>query len=141
MRQYTGVISTTRVDAHGDILQKVELERIGARMAGKYTLIGYRHDPRHPPIGRVISTRLIKQEDGEYELEGTFEIWDKNDNSNSILGDGRKIKLDSHDYSKPTISYNPLFLNQNDQQILFEIAKLGFQLKDDRIEKAYDRSL
>jgi len=138
MRQAVGVISTTRVDAHGDILQKDELERMGARMAGKYTLIGYGHDPRHPPIGRVISTRLIRQEDGEYELVGTFEIWDKNDNSNNILGDGRRIELDSHDYSKPTISYNPLFLNQNDPQILSEIAKLGFQLKDDRIEKAYE---
>jgi hypothetical protein len=74
MRQYTGVISTTCVDAHGDIIQKDELEHMAARMAGKYTLIGYKHDPRHPPLGRIISTRLIKQEDGEYILEGTFEV-------------------------------------------------------------------
>lgn len=141
MRQYTKVISTTRVDAHGDILQRDDLERMAARMAREYTLVGYGHDIRHPPIGRIVSTRLIKQEDGEYVLEGTFEIWDKNDDISSSIGDGRKIKLDIPDYNKPTILYNPLSLNQNDLQILSGIAKLGFQLKDDRIEKAYDPAI
>ena len=79
MRRYTGVISTTRVDAHGDFIQKDELERIAAQMARKYTLMNYGHDPRYPPLGRIVSTRLVKQEDGEYALEGTFEIWERND--------------------------------------------------------------
>lgn len=133
-----GEISSTREDLHGDVVQLDELKQMAARLEGRCILLGYRHDLRHPPIGRMVSTRLMEQEGGEHILQGTFEIWDEVDKISAPPENGRKIDVELHDYCEPTIQYNPLSLNQEDQDILIGITKLGFQLKDDRIEKALD---
>lgn len=136
MKQYEKVIHSTRIDAHDDVISKEELENMAAGMAGKCILISYQHDPRHPPIGRIAATRLIQSEDGEYDLLGTLEIWESDDNMGRFDRSDLRIQKDIDDY-KPTLLYDRSFLNPEDKQLISEITAMGFE-SDQIIKKALE---
>ena len=137
MKQYNKVIHSTRIDAHDDVISKEELENMAIRMANRCILVSYQHDPRHPPLGRLVSTRIIESEDGESELVGTLEIWDNNDNLSSLGRSDLKIENNGKDYNKPTVLYDHSFLNPEDQQLISEITGMGFE-SDQVIKKALE---
>jgi hypothetical protein len=137
MKRYNKVIHSTRIDAHDDVISKEELENMAIRMAGRCILVSYQHDPRHPPLGRLVSTRIIESEDGEYELVGTLEIWEKNNNLSSLGRYDLKIENNRNDYERLTVLYDHSFLNPEDQQLISEITGMGFE-SDQVIKKALD---
>jgi hypothetical protein len=137
MKLYNKVIHSTRIDAHGDVISKEELENMAKWMANRCILVSYQHDPRHPPLGRLVSTRIIESEDGESELVGTLEIWERYDDLSSLGRCGLKIGNNGNSYGKLTVLYDHSFLNPEDQQLILEITGMGFE-SDQVIKKAFE---
>lgn len=95
MKRYTRVLSSTTVDAHGD-QATVEALRDAAQTAnGFYIPLNLQHDPRVPPVGRVVASSVRRAAQGHYEMIGEMELWDGTDTPESISGDGRSLKVPS----------------------------------------------
>lgn len=69
-------LATTHIDRHGERFSIGALETMVEQSNKQIIPLGYEHDPRVPPLGRVIKTELIELEDGEFAVEGIAEIFD-----------------------------------------------------------------
>jgi len=74
------------------------------------------HDPRNPPLGRTKSTRIKKLEDGEYAIEGIFEMFESWEEIQLDLNNPREIRILEHNYNYLDITYEKVRSNQNISQ-------------------------
>lgn len=69
-------LATTHLDRHGERYTISALEIMVKQSNSQIIPFSYEHDPRIPPLGRVIMTELVELEDGEFAVEGIAEIFD-----------------------------------------------------------------
>lgn len=113
---------TTHVDKHNEMISVGALEDFVRFINTQYTPMGVEHDPRIPPVGRVISASIIELEDGEYAVDGIAEIFE-NVEEIEYKDDGREIPI----YKiGDTIEISPdrSYLYPEDEELLKEISLL-----------------
>lgn len=72
------IMATTHVDRHFHRFSKQSLEGMLKDISGACRpIINVEHDTTLPPIGKVLSGRVLLREDGEYELVAVQEIFEK----------------------------------------------------------------
>ncbi len=76
------------------------------------------HDPRKPPLGRLIEAKVVPLPDGEYGLEGISEIFEDGDLPESLIGDGRKIVTRVREIRTISVEYDKSHLNEDGQILL-----------------------
>jgi len=67
------IFATTHVDSHGDQLTKEALEDMVTQSRSKHIRVTPEHDPRTPPIGRVVHSKHVELDDGDHGAESTLE--------------------------------------------------------------------
>ena len=95
--------------------------------------MGVEHDPRIPPVGRLISAHIEELEDGEFAADGVAETFEKAEEI-AFKNDGREIPLRYFKDECLHIDYDRSYDNHEDKQILKEIESLisveiGHQVK------------
>lgn len=77
MRTQT-IVATTHIDAHNERVTREALEKAAESVnSGKKPLLLLDHDITIPPHGKMLSARVEKREDGEYQLVSEEEIFEK----------------------------------------------------------------
>jgi len=71
-----GIIATTHVDLQREKLALSALEGLVAQTNDRWIPLGMHHDPRIPPIGRVLRAELKQLDDGEWGVETESEIFE-----------------------------------------------------------------
>lgn len=73
-----GIGATTHLDRHNCKIDKEALEDLVKSVNGEYAIrIGIEHDSLIMPIGKILSGKLIKLEDGEYAVELEQEMFEE----------------------------------------------------------------
>lgn len=123
----TGFAVTTHIDSHGLRITKNALRKASRNYkTSTYAQSeGLEHDMSLPPLGKVVSQRVRKLDDGEYGLEikispyveyGRLKILGHDCIEYKCFADSRPLMLSKRIYvSKTSISYDPAnFSNQED---------------------------
>ena len=97
-------VASTHVDLHGDQLTLSALEGMVDQIRRGYIPVGVEHDPRYPPLGRLVDARLRDLADGETAIEVEQELWDPEDTAETTRGDGREIPLETG--AEPAIRFD-----------------------------------
>ncbi|HEY9152739.1 MAG TPA: hypothetical protein VIN60_07630 [Anaerolineales bacterium] len=88
---------TTHIDKHNERFAPSALDDFVRSINQQYMPMGVEHDPRIPPIGRILSAHIEELEDGEYAVDGIAEMFES-DKDIEFLDDGREIPV--HDLGK-----------------------------------------
>lgn len=111
---------TTHVDAHDERFALSALED-GRRSTREYYVpVWFEHDPRLPPIGRIIDAEIVEMDDGEYALEATYELFD----SDGPVPYKRDRRMQTKDLSKGEffLSFDQNMTTEQDQGSIKTIA-------------------
>jgi hypothetical protein len=79
MRIIRTVMATTHVDRHNERLPLEALQSLKEHVDGAYLPFIFNHDPRCPPMGRVVRSEVTSLADGEHALEGEVEVFESGD--------------------------------------------------------------
>lgn len=79
MKRVESVIATTHLDRQGDKLTRDALESLVGSISKSLIPINIEHDPRIPPIGRIVSGFVREREDNEYEAVAVMELFGEDD--------------------------------------------------------------
>ncbi len=93
MRRYEAVLSSTQVDAQNERVAKDALEDFARHINESYVRMGFEHDPRIPPGGRIAKAWVERAKNEEWLLKAEIEVWDQVDTLESLAGDGRSLAL------------------------------------------------
>ena len=124
MEYYKAILSTTHVDQHNEKMTLSALESLVEQSNDNIIPLTVEHDPRKPPIGRIKSTQIKQLEDGEYGLEGTFEIYENDDDFTLPLDDKREMRIKEHNSNSLSIVYDRSYQNPDDQTLIYELNTL-----------------
>jgi hypothetical protein len=114
---------TSHVDRHNEQLHLSLLEDLVTLVNRQYTPMGIEHDPRIPPVGRVLSAHIEELEDGEFAVDGIAEIFEEGQEP-EFRDDGREIPLKAFDDDRLYICPDRSYRNSDDQQLLEGITSL-----------------
>jgi hypothetical protein len=115
-------MTTTHVDRHNERISVDALNNFVESINQQYTPVGVEHDPRIPPIGRVISAQIEKLPDGEFAVDGIVEIFDA-EQEIEFKNDGREIPVEITGEAI-TISPDRSYLEPGDKESLLEVKEL-----------------
>src|SRR5207245_5749517 len=79
MRRATGVVATSAVDADDDQLSERSLQALVDQVNDGWMPVVLEHDPRNPPVGRVVAAKLVRRQDESFAVEGEFELFENGD--------------------------------------------------------------
>ncbi len=125
MRILEGTMATTHVDMDGERLAVEGLQSLAASVNGNYLPFTDEHDIRNAPIGRVASATIVRLDDGEFALNGTFEVFEQGDTIFSLAGDGRKIRIESSDISTFNVEYDRSYESIDGRELLALLVELS----------------
>ena len=124
-------MSTTHVDRHGEQMSVEVLHSMAKQINKDIIPLGVEHDPRIPPLGRIIQGEVIKLEDGHFALEGTCELFD-----GAELEDIGKREIKTRSFKSLEIIADRNYRNKDDIVLLSEIKNLlnskspiGYEIK------------
>lgn len=138
MKHLKGILATSHVDLHDEIMPLQTLETMAKQINTHYIPMGIEHDPRIPPQGRLITAQVVKLEDGEYGVEGLGEIFEPGD-SYELKDAGREIPIHKNrSKNKIEIGFDRNYRSQEDQEIIKEISKLFGSEPQEELKKALD---
>ena len=121
LRTQRQIIATTLRDLHGEQMTRAALDEIVREVRTHYIPLGYEHDPRFPPLGRIIGAQVIELADGEQAAEAILEFWDSDPTQLAIESDDREFPR-AADASSPGVRFDRSFL---DDEAAAAIAALG----------------
>jgi len=114
-------LQTTHVDKHGEVFPLDVLQTM-MKLANEAIIpMGVEHDPRIPPLGRMLHTAVEKLEDGEYALIGTAELFDGDITNLSDTGDRVMVVRDVEGNSLE-LTYDRNFRGEEDQETMRQLA-------------------
>jgi hypothetical protein len=80
------IILTTHIDRHYERHALSALEGLAGQVNTHYIPNGIEHDPRFPPVGRLLSAEIIELADGEKGVRAVIELFDES----TVEGDPRR---------------------------------------------------
>jgi len=138
MKKFTGIISSTHTDLHGDKMTLDMLNSFSSQVREHYLPINVNHDPRLPPVGRLTSVEVIQLPDGEYAAQGTEEIFEPTDDLESLTGDGREIPIEKEETQSFLAYYDRIFSDDSGQELVKELEEITDQQPRYTLKKAVD---
>jgi hypothetical protein len=123
LKKHQKIMTNSHVDLHGERMHPEALKSLARQSREQYMSITINHDIRYPPIGRVVSSKVIKLQDGEYALQGTLELFEESDSLESLIGDGRKIPIRDQDIQTIAVECNRTFMDKEGQELLRDTNK------------------
>jgi len=137
MKHFKGIIATSHVDRHNEVMPVETLEAMVEQVNKQYIPMGIEHDPRIPPLGRLVSARVLQLEDGEYGVEGIGEIFEPGDII-ELQNDGREIILHGKVKENLYLRYDRNYRDREDQVIINELSNLFGSEPKEEIKKSLD---
>lgn len=132
-------VSTTHVDRHNERFTRGALEGAAEQASTDYITVLWNHDIRYPPLGRQIAAEVVPLDDGEFALEATAELWERGDIAESLRGDGRSIRLHTHeDYEKFAVRYDRTFRDPRGWSLVQELADMSGTKPQEESKKALE---
>lgn len=116
------VIATTQVDAHDERFAPGALVAAAEDVNAKCLPMWVQHDPRIPPIGRVVRAEVRQVGDGEFELIGEVEIWEPGDEVE--FWPTRTMPVKKPDHEQIYLGFDRGFKDNESQSFVGEIAQL-----------------
>jgi hypothetical protein len=113
---------TTHVDKHNESITPDALQDLVRLINQQYTPMGVEHDPRIPPVGRVLSAHIKEIEEGEFAVDGIAEIFEQGQEI-EFKDDGREIPITEFG-GRLSISPDRSYRKPEDQQLLEELRIL-----------------
>jgi hypothetical protein len=113
---------TTHVDKHNERVAADALDDFVSLLNQQYVPIGVEHDPRIPPVGRLISAQIEELPDGEFAVDGIAEIYEQGQDA-EFKDDGREIPMELTGESIK-VSPDRSYLQPNDKELLLELQEL-----------------
>lgn len=140
MKRIQMIMATSHVDRHGDMIHPKALKDAVRQIKEKYLPYNIEHDIRRPPIGRIVSAKVIKLKDGQYALIATAELFEKSDSPESLTGDGRKIPIRDRDIQTIDFNYDSTFQDKEGQEFLRGLSQILGEIKKPReiVKKALE---
>lgn len=123
MKYIKGIIATSHIDRHGDMLSPEGLKDMVEQINTQYIPITIEHDPRIPPQGRIKSAKLIKLEDGHYAVEEIKEIFEEGDEIN-VVDPSREMPLPIYDSDVLQITFDRSYRDDASQRLINDISSL-----------------
>lgn len=123
MKYIKGIIATSHINSHGDMLSPEGLKEMVKQINTQYIPIMIEHDPRIPPQGRIKSARLIKLKDGHHAVEGIKEIFEEGDEIIEV-DPSREIPLQTYERDVLQITFDRSYGGKESQRIINDISKL-----------------
>lgn len=124
MKYLSGILATTHIDQQNEKISLSALESMVEQSNSYYIPIFVEHDPRNAPIGRIKSTQIKKMEDGEYAIEGIFEMFESGEEIQLDLNDPREMGIHEHYYNYLDIKYDINYENPEDQKLIRDINNI-----------------
>lgn len=137
MKHIKGIIATSHVDRHGEMLASEALQSLVEQINIKYIPMGVEHDPRIPPAGRLISAKLVKLEDGACAVEAVGEVFERGDVI-PLSDDPREITLHAHAPDTLEVKFDRTYRDQESQSAINEIGVLLSASPQEEIKKALE---
>ncbi len=78
MKRSIGVLASAAIDRHGEQFADSALKMMVDQVNSRWIPVGIEHDPRIPPVGRVVAARLVRRA-GEAVVEGEIETFEQGD--------------------------------------------------------------
>lgn len=131
-------LATSHTDRHDEIMGLGALEMMVEQTNRLIIPMGVEHDPRIPPVGRVIAAELVPLEDGEYAVDGTAELFGEDSGELADTGD-RRIPVRTYQQGEFQVIADRNFRDENAQRDLTELADIlkGASLQEE-IKKSFD---
>jgi hypothetical protein len=127
MKQMTAVLATSALDADGDQLSEQSLQGLVDQMNDSWMPVTLEHDPRRPPVGRVVSAKLVHRPDELLAVEGELELFEVGDEV--LLSEDRKESDIERDFA---VMFDRSYGDPADRADVEELAKiLGGRLKQE----------
>jgi hypothetical protein len=138
MKKMSGILTTTHVDRHGDQMMVSALESALSHIDRTFVPVGVEHDPRIPPQGRLVRASIRQLDDGEYALEGEFELFEPGDPLPFDAESARELPIRRFPESKLVIEYDRQLRSSADQQDIAEIGRVFGIRPEEEIKKSVD---
>src|SRR5574337_329837 len=84
------IMATTHVDRHNERLSLEALQSMKRHIDSAYLPFIFNHDPRCPPLGRVVRAEITTLADGEHAIEAEVEIFEPGEQL--VLDEGRAVQ-------------------------------------------------
>ena len=136
MSKLEGVLATSHVDRHGDQVSVEALRSLVEQVERTYIPQTMDHDPRIPPVGRLVSAELRVREDGEFEVFGTTELFDEGEPP--YKDDGRLMPIATVHGEELEVFYDRSYENDADRETLDEIRGLTAGRLQPELKKAFE---
>lgn len=114
-------MTTTRVDRHGHRMTLESLQDGVEQINHMYLPFGVEHDPRIAPIGRVVASKVVPLDDGEYGLLGEIEIFEPNDDL-PLEKSGREIPMRTYPETRLQVISDLSFQDDDSRVVLAELS-------------------
>ncbi len=138
MTKRTLRLATTHLDRHNERFTVGALESMVEQSNGKIIPLGYEHDPRIAPLGRIIKTELVELEDGEFAVDGSAELFDEDLSGLTDLGQ-REIPVREFEADKFTIIADRNFRDEEGRQDIEDLKGILNDAKtEEEIKKAFE---
>lgn len=121
MKTQRHIVATTHVDRHRDRIAKEALEGLVDQSRKHLIPVLFNHDPRVPPVGRMIGAEIQSLPDGEFALVATSEIFEPGDDDTSS-DDSREMRLREFESTGFTVVYDRSYGSDADQAVLEELS-------------------
>ena len=121
MKYFSRIITTTHIDKQNEKMSLSALESMVEQSNRYYIPITVEHDPRNAPIGRIKSSQIKKMEDGEYAIEGMFEMFESGDEIQVDLNNPREIRVCEHNFDYIDVQYDINYKNPEDKKLIIEL--------------------
>lgn len=128
-------MTTTHVDKHNEQISVDSLDDFVKLVNQQYTPVGIEHDPRIPPIGRVISAHIESLPDGEFAVDGIVELFEGKEIE--FKDDGREIPIEIAG-ELIRISPDRSYFEPDDKKLLLEVKELANGEIKPEIKKAME---
>jgi hypothetical protein len=138
MKEMRAIMSTTHVDLHGDRFMLAALESAVDLFKRSYLPVGVEHDPRIPPLGRVVRASIHELADGEYALEGEMEIFEPGRDVFPAPSEGRSIPIHLYPPGVLQVASDRGLRAAEDQEIIREISALLGTEPEEEFKKSVD---
>lgn len=132
------ILTSAHMDREGEMIDPESLPAFVDRINACYLPITKNHDPRIPPLGRVISARLVKLEDGVDAVEGELEFLDPGDQLPPVDQSMREIPLEAPDTDEIEVGFDKGYGDDEGQAIVRDIGTIFGTTPQKKLKKSLD---
>jgi len=137
MKRYKCRLTTTHIDLDGDRMMLSALEGMVAQINTRYIPMGIEHDPRIPPMGRLISAEVVALDDGEFAVDGVVEMYEPDDHL-PLSYEKEGFPFNTTPVGDFALQYDRGFRDEFDQELISELSEILAVQASPCIKKSLD---